>query len=99
MMDFSQLAVSIDAQRNGAMVVIRPHIDNPTTAALHYRMTVTQRSSGNTSNINQAGELQNGSAANSISLSVPQGATCTVHLEVFHGDALVQAVDGACDGA
>jgi hypothetical protein len=99
MMDFSQLAVAIDAQRHGAMVVIRPHIDNPTTAALHYRMTVTQRSAGNTSNINQAGELQNGSAAGSISLSLPQGATCTVHLEVFQGAALIKAVDGACDGA
>ena len=98
-MDFSQLAVAIDAQRHGAMVVIRPHIDNPTTAALHYRMTVTQRSAGNTSNINQAGELQNGSGANSISLSLPPGATCTVHLEVFQGAALLKAVDGACDGA
>lgn len=98
-MDFSQLAVAIDAQRHGAMVVIRPHIDNPTTAALHYRMTVTQSSAGNTSNINQAGELQNGSGANSISLSLPPGATCTVHLEVFQGAALLKAVDGACDGA
>lgn len=99
MMDFSQLAVAIDAQRHGAMVVIRPHIDNPTPATLQYRMTVSQSNAGNTSNISQGGELQNGSAASSISLSVPQGATCTVHLEVFHGDALVQAVDGACDGA
>ena len=98
-MDFSQLAVAIDAQRHGAMVVIRPHIDNPTTATLHYRMTVTQRSAGNTSNINQAGELQNGNAAGSIGLSLPPGATCTVHLEVFQHAALLKAVDGACDGA
>lgn len=99
MMDISQVAVAIDAQRSGAMVEIRPRIDNPTTAALHYRMTVTQRSAGNISNLSQGGELQNGSAANSVSLSVPPGATCTVHLEVFQGDALVKAVDGACDGA
>jgi hypothetical protein len=99
MMDFSQLAVAIDAQRHGTMVQIRPRIDNPTSATLHYRMTVTQRSAGNTSNLSQGGDIHNGNAANSISLSVPQGATCTVHLEVFQGDALVKAVDGACDGA
>ena len=78
MMDVSQLAVSVDTQRHGAMVVIRPHIENPVPLTLQYRMTVSQKS---------------------VSLNLPAGGTCQVHLQVFQQDTLVKEVDSACGGA
>ncbi|MGV8917245.1 MAG: curli-like amyloid fiber formation chaperone CsgH [Pseudomonas sp.] len=98
MMDFSQLAVSIDTQRNGGVVMVRPHIENPTPLTLQYRMTVRQNSAGGTSSINQQGDIQSGVMSSSVTLSMPAGATCQVHLEVFEQDVLVKAVDGSCDG-
>lgn len=98
-MDFSQLAVSIDTQRHGAMVVIRPHIDNPFPLTLQYRMTVSQSSAHGTSSINQQGEVQSGVAGNSVSLNLPADGTCQVHLQVFQQDTLLKEVDGSCKGA
>ncbi|MDB5983442.1 MAG: Uncharacterized protein JWQ69_4457 [Pseudomonas sp.] len=98
MMDFSQLAVSIDMQRDGGIVMIRPHIENPTPLSLHYRMAVQQSSSSGTSGIHQKGEVQSGVPGNSVSLSMPAGATCQVHLEVFQNDTLLKAIDASCSG-
>ena len=99
MMDVSQLAVSIDTQRHGAMVVIRPHIENPVPLTLQYRMTVSQKSVNGTSSINQQGDVQSGVLANSVSLNLPAGGTCQVHLQVFQENTLVKEVDSACEGA
>lgn len=98
MMDFTQLVVTVDAQRNGSTVVIRPHLENPAPLTLQYRMTVRQISAQGTSAINQEGDLQNGVAANSISLSLslPAEATCQVHLEVFDRTTLIKSVDSDC---
>lgn len=97
MIDFSQLAVSIDAERNGAIVMIRPHIENPQPLTLQYRLSVRQSSAGGESNINQQGDIQTGASANTISLNVPTGARCQVHLEIYQDAALVKAVDRACE--
>lgn len=99
MMDFSQLAVTIDSQRNGAMVMIRPHIENPVPLTLQYRMTVSQRSVHGTSSINQQGDVRSGVPANSVSISLPSGAKCQVHLELFQQNALVKEIDSDCSGA
>jgi hypothetical protein len=99
MMDFKQLVVTVDAQRNGSTVVIRPHLENPAPLTLQYRMTVRQISAQGTSAINQQGDLQNGIAANSVSLNLPAEATCQVHLEVFDRTTLIKAVDSDCGEA
>lgn len=100
MMDFSQLAVTIDAQRNGEMVMIRPQIDNPVPLTLQYKLSVRQNSGGGESNISQRGDVQSGVVSGTtVSLTVPQGASCLVHLEVFQGETLVRSVDRDCDGA
>jgi len=96
MMDFTQLVVTVDAQRSGSMVVIRPHLENPAPLTLHYRMTVRQTSAQGTSAIDQQGDLQSGVAANSVSLSLPAEATCQVHLEVFDRTTLIKSVDSDC---
>lgn len=96
MMDFTQLVVTVDAQRSGSAVVIRPHLENPAPLTLQYRMTVRQDSAQGTSAINQQGDLQNGVAANSVSLNLPAEATCQVHLEVFDRTTLIKAVDSDC---
>ncbi|MDB6143868.1 MAG: Uncharacterized protein JWP80_2912 [Pseudomonas sp.] len=98
MMDFSQLAVSIDMQRNGGVVIIRPHIENPTPVSLQYRMAVQQSSSSGNSGIHQQGDVQSGMPGNSVSLNMPAGATCQVHLEVFQNDTLLKTIDGSCGG-
>jgi hypothetical protein len=98
MMDVSQLAVSIDTQRNGAIMMIRPHIDNPTPLTLQYRLTVRQRSAGGNSSINQQGDIQTGISSASVRLSLPAGATCQIHLEVFQQNALLREVEGSCEG-
>jgi hypothetical protein len=98
MMDVSQLAVSIDMQRTGAIVMIRPHIENPTPVSLQYRMVVQQSSASGNSGIHQEGEVHSGVLGNSVSLSMPSGATCQVHLEVFQNDTLLKAIDGSCGG-
>lgn len=95
-MDFSQLTVSIDAQRNGAMVIIRPRIENPAPLTLQYHMTVRQSSANGTSSINQQGDVQTGVAANSVSLSIPTDGTCRVHLQVFEQARLLKEIDSAC---
>ena len=96
MMDFTQLVVTVDAQRTGSTVVIRPHLENPAPMTLQYRMTVRQISAQGTSAINQQGDLQNGVAANSVSLNLPAEATCEVHLEVFDRITLIKEVDSDC---
>lgn len=96
MMDFSQLAVSIDMQRDAGSVLIRPHIENPTPLSVQYRMAVQQSSASGTSGIHQQGEVQSGVPGNSVRLSMPAGATCQVHLEVFQNDTLLKAVDASC---
>lgn len=96
MMDFTQLVVTVDAQRSGSTMVIRPHLENPAPLTLQYRMTVRQISAQGTSAIDQQGELQNGVAANSVSLTLPDEATCQVHLEVFDRATLIKAVDTDC---
>ena len=96
MIDLSQLAVSIDMQRHGGVVIIRPHIENPTPLSLHYRMAVQQNSASGRAGISQEGEVRSGVPANSISLNMPQGASCLVHLEVFQNGTLIEAVNGAC---
>lgn len=96
MIDISQLSVSIDAQRQGEAVLIRPRLKNPTPLTLQYRMTVSQRSASGTSSINQSGDLQSGNNASLISLSMPADATCQVHLEVFQDERLVKTVDSDC---
>ena len=99
MMDFSQLAVSIDAHRNGEMVLIRPQLDNPLPLTLQYKLSVRQRGANGESNISQRGEVQSGVASGTtISMTVPAGADCVVHLEVFKDDVLVKAVERSCDG-
>lgn len=95
-MDFTQLVVTVDAQRSGSTVVIRPHLENPAPLTLHYRMTVRQTSAQGTSAIDQQGDLQRGVAANSVSLSLPAEATCQVHLEVFDRTTLIKSVDSDC---
>jgi hypothetical protein len=96
MMDFTQLVVTVDAQRNGSTVVIRPHLENPAPLTLHYRMTVRQTSDQGTSAIDQQGDLQSGVAASSVSLSLPAEATCQAHLEVFDRTTLIKSVDSDC---
>lgn len=96
MIDISQLSVSIDAQRQGEAVLIRPRLQNPTPLTLQYRMTVSQRSASGTSSVNQSGDLQTGSTGSLISLSMPVDAICQVHLEVFQGDQLVKTADSDC---
>ncbi|MFF7709953.1 curli-like amyloid fiber formation chaperone CsgH [Pseudomonas sp. NPDC007930] len=98
MIDYSHLAVFIDSQRDGAAVIIRPRLANPQPLALRYRMTVTQQSSAGTSNIAQGGELRSDASAGSVRLSVPAGATCQVHLEVFDEDRLIKALEAPCEG-
>jgi hypothetical protein len=99
MMDFSQLAVSIDLQRDHGTVMIRPHIENPVPLSLQYRMAVQQVSASGTSGIHQQGDVQSGVPANSVRLTMPAGATCLVHLEVFQNDTLLKAVDASCGTA
>ena len=96
MIDISQLSVSIDAQRQGEAVLIRPRLQNPTPLTLQYRMTVSQRSASGTSSVNQSGDLQTGNTGSLISLSMPIDAICQVHLEVFQGDQLVKTADSDC---
>ncbi|SQF99762.1 Uncharacterised protein [Paucimonas lemoignei] len=96
MIDISQLSVSIDAQRQGEAVLIRPRLQNPTPLTLQYRMTVSQRSASGTSSVNQSGDLQTGNTGSLISLSMPVDAICQVHLEVFQGDQLVKTADSDC---
>jgi len=99
MMDFSQLGVSIEMQRSGAIVMIRPHIENPTPLSLQYRMTVRQNSSNGSAGISQQGEVQSGVSSNGVSLSMPEDATCQVHLEIFQNDTLLREIDSSCNGA
>ena len=96
MIDISQLSVSIDAQRQGEAVLIRPRLQSPTPLTLQYRMTVSQRSASGTSSVNQSGDLQTGNTGSLISLSMPVDAICQVHLEVFQGDQLVKTADSDC---
>lgn len=98
MIDYSQLAVSIDTQRDGGIVVIRPQLENPTPLTLRYQMKVSQSSSGGTSEIVQGGELQSGIAGSIVRLSLPAGAVCNVQLSIFDQQALVKTMDTRCDG-
>jgi hypothetical protein len=96
MMDFSHMVVTVDTQRDGHTVVIRPSLQNPAALTLQYRMTVRQSSTQGTSAIDQQGDLQSGVLANSVSLTLAADATCQVHLEVFDQTRLLKAVDSDC---
>ena len=96
MMDTSQPVVSIDTQRQGDTMLIRPHLRSSTPLTLRYRMTVRRSSTNGTSSINQSGDLQSDSAGSLISLTMPAGASCQVQLEVFQNDRLVQQVESDC---
>jgi hypothetical protein len=98
MIDYSQLAISIDTQRDGAVVMIRPHLENPTPLTLRYQLKVSQSGSGGTSEIVQGGELQSGAAGSRVRLSLPPGAVCNVRLSVFDQEALVRVADRECEG-
>nr|WP_224789748.1 hypothetical protein [Pseudomonas fluorescens] len=95
-MDYSQLAVAIDTEYRDTAVLIRPRIDNPVPLTLGYRLTISQTMGGNTSRINQQGELHTGEASSSVRLSLPGGGTCLVHLEVFEQDTLIKTVERDC---
>lgn len=97
MIDVSQLAVTIQTQRNGEAVLIRPHLQSPTPLTLQYSMTISQNSHAGTSSISQSGELQSDTPAGLVQLSMPSGARCMVHLEVFQYDRLIKAVDSTCE--
>jgi hypothetical protein len=99
MIDLSQLVVAIDTHRQGAAVLIRPHIENPTPLTLRYRMAVSQRSSAGTSSISQSGDIQTGATASLVQLSIPPEAACHIRLELFQGSELVKTVEQDCDGA
>lgn len=97
MIDLSHMIVSIDTQREGGMVMIRPHIENPTPLTLEYRMAISQHGNGGTSNISQQGEVRTGEVPWVVRLSVPDGGRCTVHLEVFQQGVAVGRAQSACD--
>ncbi len=97
MIDISQLSLSIDAQRHGEAVLIRPQLQSPTPLTLQYRMTVRQSSASGTSSINQSGDLQSGAAGSLVTLSMPSGASCQVHLQVFQDDKLLKEADSDCE--
>ncbi|WP_213878961.1 curli-like amyloid fiber formation chaperone CsgH [Pseudomonas sp. dw_358] len=96
MIDISQLVISLGMQRHGDMVLIRPQLQNPTPMSLRYRLAVRQQSAAGTSSIGQQGELRTGQDPVLVRLSVPAGARCTVHLEVFEQDLLIRTIDEAC---
>ena len=98
MIDLSQLVVAIDTHREGAMVSIRPHIENPIPLTLRYKMAVSQRSLAGTSSINQQGDIQTGAPGSFVQLSIPPQATCNIHLELFQEDVLVKSIDQNCSG-
>lgn len=97
MMDFSQLAVTIDTWHTAGTVVIRPHIENPFPLTLQYRMTVMQSSAQGTSSINQQGDVQTGVLANTVTLSLAADASCQVRLQVLEGDVLLKQVEAPCN--
>lgn len=99
MIDISQLVVAIDTHRDGAAVMIRPHIENPTPLTLRYRMAVLQRGSAGTSSVSQQGEIQTGATASLVRLSMPSDAECSVHLELFQDGVMIKTVDQSCDSA
>jgi hypothetical protein len=96
MIDAAQAVISINTQRQGEVVVIRPQLHSPTPLTLQYRMTVRRNSANGTSSIDQSGTLQNDNTASLISLSMPAGASCQVHLEVYQNDRQVQQIDSDC---
>ncbi|WP_219859003.1 curli-like amyloid fiber formation chaperone CsgH [Pseudomonas entomophila] len=95
-MDYSHLTVSIDTERSDNAVLIRPRIDNPVPLTLGYRMTIRQDRGGNTSSIDQQGQLQTGQASSSVRLGWVDGGSCSVHLEVFADQTLITAIDRDC---
>jgi hypothetical protein len=96
MIDISHLVVSIDTQRDGAVVIIRPHFENPTPLSLRYQMTVRQQSTAGTSSISQEGAVHLGEAPALVRLSLPPGTACLVHLEVFQEGLLLKEVEKDC---
>ncbi|GEM_PF-955599 len=95
-MDYSQLAVAIEAEHTDTAVLIRPRIDNPVPLTLRYRLTVSQVSGGNTSSINQQGQLRSGEVSSTVQLSLPEHGHCLARLEVFDEQALIKTVDRDC---
>lgn len=96
MIDAAQLVVSIDTQRHGEAVLIRPQLHSATPLTLQYRMTVRRSSINGTSSINQSGDLQSDTAGSVISLSMPAGSSCQVHLDVYQDDRLIQQIESDC---
>ena len=100
MMDFSQLAVSIDLQRDHGTVMIRPHIENPCPTVTSVLEWPCSRSApvASRASISKV-TFKSGVPANSVRLTMPAGATCLVHLEVFQNDTMLKAVDASCGTA
>lgn len=96
MIDVSELVVSIDTQRHGETVLIQPQLESPTPLTLQYRLTIRQSSARGTSSINQSGDLQSGRSSSVVSMSLPSGATCEVHLDVLHDNQVLKQVDSSC---
>ncbi|MFG0466111.1 curli-like amyloid fiber formation chaperone CsgH [Pseudomonas putida] len=97
MIDISQLVVSIDTQRNGEAVLIRPQLQSPTPLTLQYRLSVRQTSSNGTLSTSQSGDLQNGVASSFVQISLPSGATCQIRLEVLQDNQLLKQLDRDCE--
>lgn len=97
MIDISQLVVSIDTQRNGEAVLIRPQLQSPTPLTLQYRLSVRQTSSNGTLSSSQSGDLQSGVASSFVQISLPSGATCQIRLEVLQDNQLLKQLDRDCE--
>lgn len=97
MIDFPQLVVSVDIQRNGSEVLITPHIENPTPVTLRYSMAVRQRSSAGTSSINQEGDIQTGATSSRVRLSIPPEAACSIKLDLIQDGKVIKTVEKSCD--
>lgn len=96
MIDISHLVVSIDTQRDGAAVIIRPHVESPMPLSLRYQLTVRQQGAAGTSSVSQQGEVQSGQATALVRLSLPPGTACLAHLEVFQEGLLIKEVEKDC---
>ncbi|WNW14397.1 curli-like amyloid fiber formation chaperone CsgH (plasmid) [Pseudomonas sp. DTU_2021_1001937_2_SI_NGA_ILE_001] len=98
MIDLAQLVVSLDTQRVGDMLQIRPHLESPPALTLQYRLTVRQNGPAGTSSLSQSGELHSGETSSAlVQLSLPPGATCLAHLDLLQDGQLLKQLDGPCE--
>lgn len=98
MIDFSQLVASIELQRQGNIVIIRPHIENPVPITFQYRLEITQHGPGGASNIHQQGNIRPDSTPASVRLVVSPEASCYSHLQVLYQDEIVKDISQLCEG-